>query len=162
MSKRGFTIIEVLIAIFIVTTGILGIIFVIQRTTSYLSLSSSRLVATYLVQEGIEIVRNIRDTNWLNGRQWNFGLEPGEKEADYNDQSLSNYGDNYLKFDNGFYNYETGNDTKFKRKITLSDPGPACQDRSPCLSAKVEVSWQQLGQTHKVVAEEYLYNWLEP
>lgn len=159
--KLGFTIIEVLIAVVVITVGILGVLAVIHQTISYMSLSSSKLIATYLTQEGMEIVRNIRDTNWLEGENWNSGLEEGDYEADYNDLSLSPFQDNrFLKIDPaGFYNYDAGNQTKFKRKITISNPRQAC-GQNPCLSVKVEVFWQQLGKEQRVTVEEYLYNWI--
>lgn len=160
-NGAGFTIIEVLIAVAVITIGILGILVIIHQTIAYMALSSSRLVATYLAQEGMEIVRNIRDTNWLNARSWNDGLNQGDYEADYNDPSLLSWGNNYLKINGGFYNYDSGDLTRFKRKITISDPGQASCGNAPCLSVKAEVFWQQLGRTHQVVSEEYLYNWLQ-
>ena len=158
----GFTIIEVLIAVAVITVGIMGILTIIHQTIAQMALSSSRLVATYLAQEGMEIVRNIRDTNWLDPTNppWNDGLNPGDWEADYNDSSLSSYGAS-LKINGGFYNYDTGDPTRFKRKITISDPNnPECP-LADCFSVKVEVSWQQLARTHQVIVEEYLYNWYQ-
>jgi hypothetical protein len=38
------------------------------------SLNQSKLIAYYLGQEGIENIRNIRDTNWLNDRAWDQGI----------------------------------------------------------------------------------------
>ncbi len=122
-----------------------------------MNLSSSRLTAIYLTQEGMEIVRNIRDTNWLEGALWNDGLGIGIFEVDYDDSSLSVYGGgNYLKIDNGFYNYSNGDQTKFQRKITIENTD--CPDGN-CISVYVETSWQQLGKTHNVVAVEHLYDW---
>ena len=159
---KGFTIIEVLIAVAVITIGVLGILGVIYQTTSYIALSSSRLVAIYLAQEGMEIVRNIRDTNWLNNRSWDEGLNiMGEWEAVYDESALTTFQEGRnLKTNGGFYNYNSGQDTKFKRKITISDPGLISCGGVICLSVKSEVSWQHFGKTQKAETEGYLYNWL--
>lgn len=161
--KNGFTLVEVLTAIFVILVGVVGTMATIQQTLAYTSLSASRLVASYLAQEGIEIVRNFRDGNWLEQRTnpplpWTNGLSSGDWEVDYNDTVLTAYvgAGRYLKIDGGFYNYESGTNTKFKRKITIvqdSDGG------NPCLKVSVLVEWQQVGKTHQVTAQEYLYNW---
>jgi len=63
---KGFTIVEIIIAIFITSIVLMGIFSIFYVVTVLASDSSDRLTATYLAQEGMEIVRNIRDKNWLN------------------------------------------------------------------------------------------------
>ena len=157
-TKSGFTLIEVLTAIFLIVAGLIGALSIISQTISFTSLSSSKLVANYLAQEGIETVRNIRDGNWLEQNSWTEGLLDGDWQADYNDSALSPYNDDqYLKIDNeGFYNYESGNNTKFRRKITIVQD---TDEGNPRLKVSVLVEWQQIGSPHKVTAQEYLYNW---
>ena len=65
LNKNGFTIIEVIIATSILTIGVLGAFSAIQMIIASTSIISSQLAATYLAQEGIENVRAIRDSNWL-------------------------------------------------------------------------------------------------
>ena len=158
--KRGFTLMEVLVAIFLITVGVLGAMALVNQTTTFTQGTSSRLVAAYLAQEGIEIVRNIRDSNFLKihkgeaGVNWDTGLTgcTGGCEADYNDSVLIS-ADRYLKIDAGFYNYDSGLDTPFKRKITITPDG------SDILKVSVEVSWQERGRAHQVTAQENLYQW---
>jgi len=64
--KNGFTIIELIVSIFILSIGVLGVFSAFSMITILTSSTADRLTATYLAQEGMEIVRNIRDTNWLN------------------------------------------------------------------------------------------------
>jgi len=164
MTKRGFTIIEAIVAIFVITTGIVGVLTLVTQTISSATYSSDRLIAAYLAQEGIEIVRNIRDTNWLEGAAtWNDGLGVGEYEGDYNDSDLTvcpsicDYDNNlrFLKIDGGFYGYPlSGTETKFKRKITIG-AGPIADS----LNVKVEVFWQEKGKIYSVPVQENLYNW---
>jgi len=162
-SDAGFTLIEVLTAIFVILVGVVGVLAIIQQTIAFAALSSSRLAASYLAQEGIEIVRNIRDGNWLEEVNWDIGLGGGEYEADYDDSDLSSYQDRYLYIDgtNGFYKYITtpasGDiQTKFKRKITITSD---MDGATPRLKVSVLIEWQQIGKPHQVTAQEYLYNW---
>lgn len=159
LKKNSFTIIEVITAIFLLTIGVLGVYALIQATTAFLSLSSYKLVASYLTQEGLEIVRNIRDSNYLLQRinpnySWKEGLTNCSTgcEADYDDLTLVPYADRFLKIDGNFYNYDSGIDTPFKRKIIILP-------QTDILEVSVEVSWQERGRTHKFVAQQHLYNW---
>lgn len=180
-SKSGFTLIETIAAIFIITVGVFGVSNLIQQVISFTAVSSSRLTATYLAQEGIEIVRNIRDTNWLQSRDpaknspWNDGLADGIWEADYTTQTFDEnfpvptdfekcntldhyncqpYGGNFLKIDNGFYKYSSGGTpAPFKRKITVTNTG------LDILEVSVSVSWEERGRNHEVSAKENIYNW---
>lgn len=164
-KNRGFTLMEALATIFLITVGVLGAMILVNQTTTFNQVTSSRLVAAYLAQEGIEIVRNIRDTNFLKirkgveGANWDNGLTGCQTgcEADYNDSVLI-LNDRYLKigtgFYNYFYNYKSGSDTPFKRKIIITPEG------INILKVSVEVSWSERGRIHKVTVQENLYNWL--
>lgn len=159
-KNKSFTLIEVTVAIFLVTVGVGGIFALIQQSISSISISSSRLVASYLAQEGIEVVRNIRDSNWLEQRTtpatpWDDGLSAGEWEADYQTNDLTqSYTGNFLNIDgNGFYSYFSGESTNFKRKITVSK----ISDYNLEISVKVE--WSERGRNHDVEVIDHLYNW---
>ena len=165
--KKGFTLIEVILAISILTLAVGGSFALIQQTLVAASIANSKLIASYLAQEGLEIVRNIRDNNWLNQRvnrdlSWKAGLTTGIYEGDYNDESLSLYSGEgrYLYIDNatGYYTYLASPlagdiKTKFKRKITVTEVG---DDK---LDIAVQVQWSERGRNFSVEAREYLYNW---
>jgi len=160
INKKGFTMVEAIVAIFIITTGIVGVLSLATQTISSATYSTDKLIAAYLAQEGIEIVRNIRDTNWLEGASsWTDGID---MTSDYGLDHLSlTFPDlicslgpgNYLKFDGNFYNCTSGTDTKFKREITITQLGV------DILNVSVQVEWQEKGKFHKVEAQENLYNW---
>lgn len=157
-SKKSFTLLEVIIAIFVISLGIIGALSLIGQTLGLPAVSSDRLIAAYLGQEGIEIVRNLRDSNRLSQREnpalpWNNGLAEGDWEADYNDSNLMVFAGRFLRIDGGFYNYDSGTETKFKRKITISPLG------EDILKVSVQVQWQEKGQTNQIVVQENLYNW---
>lgn len=80
-SQKGFTLIEVLVAIAILIVGVIGTYQVIQNITFSSKINSSKLVATYLVQEGIEMVRNKRDSNWISGSVWDASLPSGAESG---------------------------------------------------------------------------------
>jgi len=75
-SRRGETIVEVIIAVVVLVVGILAAFRLLINSGIQNELSRERVVATNLAREGIEAVRNIRDTNWLR-----FG---GEKRLCWN------------------------------------------------------------------------------
>lgn len=166
--SRGFTLLEVLVAIFILTTGIVGVFGLMHHTLSFTVMTENQLVASYLAQEGVEIVRNIRDTNFLKTRKglpanWKDGIDvPGGLcslgcKADYNDASLdpSSPLDPILR--NGtLWSYDSGIATPFQRSITITSGGP---DK---IFVEVEVAWEERGESHDVIASSELHNWLIP
>lgn len=151
-NKKGFTIIELMAVLLVISIGMIGAMNLLSRVFLYSRLNASKLTAAYLAQEGVEIVRNIRDSNWLQGNSWDWGIDTGDQQADYNDQSLFAFQNNYLKLNGGFYNYDAGNNTKFKRKINIQKTGDE-------ISVTVTVNWQEIQRDYKVEVFERLYNW---
>lgn len=167
-SDKGFTLVETLLAIFVVTVGIGGVSAFLQNTLFSAATLDNQLVAPYLAQEGMEIVRNIRDTNYvrikgmLGGGWTNGGLADCSAgcEADYDDLMLTQIAGS-LRFlgvvtDAAGTRYEYGGGgtpTKFQRKITITPNGPNE------LNVRVEVFWQEKGNTRSFALETELYNW---
>ena len=166
-SVAGFTLVEVLAAIFLIIVGLVGISIAIQQLFPAIKIASYQLTAAYLTQEGVEIVRNIRDTNWLKTQEWNTNLFDtccggagvcGCCQVDYDDSFLTScpggVGD-YLRIDGGFYNLSSGTSTPFRREIriasTTADGGRT--------EVEVSVSWQVGGKNYQASTTEYLYNW---
>ena len=156
----GFTIIEAIMAIFILTTGILGVFSFISHFTEYSSISTMRITASYLAQEGVEIVKNIRDGNYLEREgivSWSegFATSDWDGEADYkNDDSLSPYGGNYLNVDNdGFYSYSAGSQSLFQRKIHIAT------STASSTYITVTVNWAEKERSHEVRVDGEIYSW---
>lgn len=161
--QKGFTLIEVIAAIFVITVGIVGVSALVTQTISLASISKDKLIASYLAQEGIEISKNIRDTNFLKihkgieGINWDIGLTGCATgcEADYDDSGLVVSADRFLKIDGGYYKYSSsGTETPFKRKITITPD-------TDILKVLVEVSWRERGREHKVTVQENIYKWIQ-
>jgi hypothetical protein len=122
-----------------------------------------RITASYLAQEGVEIVKNLRDGNYLDREipSWNEGFATSDwdgwdGQADYtDDDSLSSYGGNYLNVDNdGFYSYSAGSQSLFQRKIHIAT--------STASSAYIIVTvyWTEKGREHEVRVDEEIHSWL--
>lgn len=168
MQDKGFTILETTVAIFILVVALVAAISAFYRITIVTSSISSRLTAAYLAQEGIEIIRNIRDTNWLKDSDWESGFDVCKSingcEADYTtgtgegEPAFRNYdGIATLNIDNdNFYSYKTTGTitpTKFKRQIKVTTLNEYT------LNVSVLVEWEDRGEEYNFRAEEQLYNW---
>lgn len=80
--KKGFGLLEVLLAGVVVITIVGGLVFLGRTSMNNLTYLQQKSQATFLAQEGIEVVRQIRDTNYIDGDRstgWNSfigGSEP--------------------------------------------------------------------------------------
>lgn len=62
--QGGFTLVEVIVAISIIVVGVIGTMGLATKTLAAGADNERRVNATNLAREGIELVRNIRDSNW--------------------------------------------------------------------------------------------------
>ena len=134
---KSFTLIEIVIAIFIITVGTVGAFTMIQRVLSFTSLTTLQLQAAYLAQEGIENIRNVRDGNWLEQRSgfetaWDEGINSGDWQQVY---------------------FLDGSPSKFQRKIGIARP------EADKMTVSVQIKWSERGVTHEVVVQTELRNW---
>lgn len=158
--KNGFTLIEMIVSVAIISIAILGIFSIITNYSQKTQQEKENIIATYLCQEGIEIVKNIRDTNWVeSAASWKDGLTTCGSgcEADFTNNSLSAWSDSgrylYIENSTNLYKYigtpYTDVKTQFKRKITIT---PVGDDE---LDIQVDVYWFDNTATVK----ENIYNW---
>jgi len=145
-DNTAYTILEALIAISVIVTGIFS---VLTLTVSSLSVTSSALdylVAANLAREGIELVRNQRDTNWYKEKDFDYMLTNATyytAVVDYNDVADDGIGGKDIMFtfidddiddlacqlhrSNGVYTRDIGSPTSYYRLIYLNH---ICQDIS--------------------------------
>jgi len=161
MQLKAFTLVEILVAVTVLTVGIMASYAAITKVVSLTYFNSYRFIASRLAQEGMELVSNIRDSNWLDPTvDWYHNLDScsGGCEMDYNDLgSPDNYTGRYLKINtDGFYNYDNdGEDSRFKRRIKVDK----VSDYK--LEVKVEIMWSEPNSSSEQIltAEEHLYDW---
>jgi prepilin-type N-terminal cleavage/methylation domain-containing protein len=131
-KNRGFTLIEALVAIAILTISIAGPITIASKGLASAVFARDQITAFYLAQEAVEYIRNQRDENNLNGNDWLDGLsECMDENICTIDINESNPNDiiaqcpggvcSVLKYDDdiNFYNYSTGEDSNFTRETNV-------------------------------------------
>lgn len=64
-TQKGFTVLESIVAIMILSLGVSGAFSAIQQSLSQSIIAKDEVKAFYLAQEAIEIIRNKRDNNQL-------------------------------------------------------------------------------------------------
>ena len=165
-NDKGFTMVELIISIALLSIGIIGIYNVFSPLIVLNSSTSSKFLATYLGQEGLEIIRNIRDNNFINEVSWSNGLLicANGCQADYKtgtavqtpNNQLKIYNDsNFLKLNSdGFYSYDSGTSAPYKRKIIITQPSGI-----DTMKVEVFVFWSYNGTPYTYETEAYLYNW---
>ena len=79
----GFTLVEALVAVSIFTLSVLAMLVSLGQGLSNIDYAKKKLIAEYLAQEGIEYVRNLRDTQVL------YSVDPTTGWANFN-SNLSN------------------------------------------------------------------------
>lgn len=151
---KGFTLLETIIAVAILATGIVASLTLISKSIQSVSLSQNRLIATYLANEGMELVRNIRDNNWKDpSASWDDGLaDCADCGIDY--EGVNGDSTDFLKFDpSRFYNYTSGVDTMFRRRIAIATIN------SEQKQVTSEIIWSWRGGNYNIQVEGFLYNW---
>lgn len=153
--QKSFTLLEVLIAIFALTIGVMAAFGSISQTISATTFARDRLIASYLAQEGIEIVKNIRDSNWIKGDSWISGLYlETDRQADYRDSSLSlPFNPNtYLSLSSSLgYHYGIASQTKFSRKIRVDQIG----------ASELEITVQVFWKNYSFETRSRITNWFQ-
>lgn len=141
-KSKAFSLIEVLMSAFILGVGLVAAIGLLSSGLRQSIENRSQLTATFLSQEGVELVRNIRDNNWANSRPSFDGINDADNcRIDVTEINLDHCGGDYLlsrSSSDGYYRYDvSGEKSRFSRKITIS--GSASQ--------KIVTSYVIWGQT---------------
>lgn len=163
-TREAFSLIEITIVLFIVSLGLVGILSLIVQSIQSSDYNKNNLVAYQLSQEGVELVRRYRDSNWkkLNySFDYGLNLEVGVESSycvDYkNVEPVSTTKPCKLNLDDqGFYIHESGFPSSgFSRiiKIELLSGERAMRVIS-------EVFWLgRSGSESSYATEALLYDW---
>lgn len=74
---QGQSLIELLVAMVVIIIGLSAAAGIVFSNIRVQEISSDRLVASNLAREGVEYVKEIRDSNWLAGSAFNAGMYSG-------------------------------------------------------------------------------------
>ena len=169
-QSKGFTLVETLVAISIFTVSILGLMSVLASSISNTHYAKQKMVASYLAQEGIEYIKNMRDTSILygSGNPWNqfkSDFSPCNdqdhacgftKPLPFNVSICSSLNDCKLYVNDGGYDTNpVGANSGFVRKIWMTTIG------ANEIKIFSNVSWTQGSGSHNITFSDNLFNWVE-
>jgi prepilin-type N-terminal cleavage/methylation domain-containing protein len=171
-NNKGFSIIEIIAALAVIAIGFIGVLSLSVQNTRVQYTNKNTLIAAHLAQEGLELVRNLRDDNFLDpSKAWYVGFAfkgtyststiyfDGTKiattsVADINDANA------VLKLDpSGYYVHGgTGTSTIFRRIIVAKNnnttDATASSTNVSCL-----VQWNDRGKKESYQADTVLWKW---
>lgn len=176
-KQRGFTVVEALVAVAILSLSIVATFGAVQNGLQYSGLTKDEITAFYLIQESIEYVKNIRDENalyTLNGspRNWLYGVSNLASDVCYFGKVCQldmNSGTKLTTCTGGSGNCTTlrvdpstgayglngsWTATNFKREMSVS----TIPNNSDEVRLTVTVSWVTRGQNKSIQVSELLYN----
>lgn len=162
ISKPAFSLVETLIVLFIISLGLVGILTLIVQGIQSQDYNRNTLIGYQLSQEGVELIRRERDSNWNNGLAFNAGLAELADTVyqycfDYDDATLTTT-ENACPLrvnGDGFYVHEVlGPLSGFSRliKLELVESGTAIRVLS-------SVYWNSRQGISSYTSETLLYDW---
>ncbi len=161
------TLVEALVSLVVLSLGLIPAIGILSSSVRLASLIKNNLIAANLAQEGVEIVRGLRDEDWFKNPAVPFGTGiVGSWLVDWNTSLISGSANlpqladtnPPLKFDptTKLYNYTTGIETNFKRYVSVT------MAANPCLCELIVISrveWSQQGTARIQNVEAHLFDW---
>lgn len=170
MLKKGFTLLETIVAIGILSLAMTGVFSLASLAIRSASVSSNQTIAFFLASEAVEYIRNIRDSNVFAGSDWLTGLGMCRVGINANGcfidvtvvppNDINDCGAVCPKIEfnrvSNLYNYASdpnNEETIFVRQILISDVAPGVE-----VKVTVVMSWQQRTLTRTFTLEEYLFN----
>lgn len=156
----GFTLLETLVTIVVISIGIMGSINLLNNSFQLATIAKNRLIAADLSQEGFELVRNVRDSNYLKNDPWLKNLSncvnpnwclidtpsglgtplPSIQSMDLNQgQICFNSGRGYYSIS---CSINSGEAVNFRRAIQITEIG----NGSRGIKIISRVSWKEKGQ----------------
>lgn len=126
-NKGGETITETIIAISILAIGITFSSTLMANSLININVSKNRFVAVNIAREGIEAMRNIRDTNWLkfsSNRRTCWNHMPQENIPDNCEDSIPPDGVSDTPIEAGEYIIYKGTDHRWRLMPAEDDTDP--------------------------------------
>lgn len=129
--EQGQSLLEMVFAVGILLVVVSAILALAISSLTGQKESELRIIANNLAREGIEVVRNIRDANWLANEEWDLNLkgsailDPSSNETIAKFDTANNSWqlalplDDSLYIDQGVYNHDSGQPSIFERRLAL-------------------------------------------
>jgi type II secretory pathway pseudopilin PulG len=181
LKKNGFSLVEVVFAIGIITVGIVAIMMLFSQNIKNEIRNKNKLIAIYLAEEQIEVIRQLRDNNWkidLPGITWKSGI-PTDNDVVVVNKDTDNDGDydftegweaekvvgvgnqwkkEVFKGSNFYFNRRESNETfgkktGFQRWLRIKN---CDEDSDDCLEITSNVSHDDISD---IQIKTRLYNW---
>lgn len=76
MKRKGFSLIEIIVVVGIVSLAFFSIMSLIKRAITIYYSNQNYLSASIIAQDGLELVRFVRDQNWLTDTKFYTNLAP--------------------------------------------------------------------------------------
>ncbi len=171
-NKRAFTLVETLVAIAVLVTSIVAPLSIAATSMFQARYSRDQIVATYLAQESVEMIRYVRDRNmmkalagrtadWLEFIPRDRWFSPDWDTAQDGDfQVCSNPQDPlscpYLRYNGAYSLNSAGDNTPFKRAVRVT-VNPSMLDE---ITVESRVYWVSGTTGERMVSvRTHLYNW---
>lgn len=163
---RGFTLIETFVAITILVTAVAGPLTIASKGLQSAILARDQLTASFLGQEGIEFVRQWRDSNKLQGLSWLAGLSACTNQTCTIDSTYQRSpaiatcalsGCEALRFNeaSSLYTYNIGDTaTQFVRSVTIT---PAANGHEATITSTI--AWTTGVFTRQAAFSEVISDW---
>ena len=157
-KKPGFTLVEILAVLFVLSIGLIGVLSLIVQNVQSQNINKRTIAAYQLAQEGLELVRKVRDTNWKNGYAWDKDLAAGTYFMDYLDATpnlvvQSTDGQLFMNVA-GFYIHGGVSDpTPFSRTIEIIPIAPGS------MRVYSHVVWYDRDKVFNYDLETLFYDW---
>ena len=126
--EKGFSFVEVMVSVFILTIGIVAVLDLMAKNIKNSTDSRDSIIASELAQEGVELIRNVRDNYFTaGGGISNLGVR-NNCIIDYRGSLTCNFigfANRKLYYKNNFYVHDSSGseETKFYRKIDIENYG---------------------------------------
>jgi prepilin-type N-terminal cleavage/methylation domain-containing protein len=169
-GRQGFTLIEVLIGLFIAVIASLSVAQVIASTNKVIDAGRKTFIATNIAHEGLELTREIRDDTWFSNpdrTKWmstaqlcpdnNVHTYTIDSELAKNDQIKNDAKTKLYIQSNGEWTHDVGIDTGYDRLMTIDCTNQVLDPAYVTVTATV--SWNGAYGPKNISLTEQLYNW---
>ena len=165
-QRAGFTLVESMVAISILSMAITGPLLIAQKGIGSAIYAREQTTAFYLAQEAVEYVRNIRDSNRINNLDWLSGLgncTAGTCSIDTTvliGSGITSCPSNIcpplqLSTSNGLYGHTVDQTSAFTRSIVITE-SPA--DVSAKIAVTISWSTKLFAPVRSFTIQEYIFN----